>query len=463
MGSGMTFFDTLLADQVLRGSRSPRALKAVVGYYLSESLDKTQQTANWGGEITDEMLVYAARDAAVLLPLHSQMVKALTENSLTDVAVLENEALPLLVDMELAGVPICQEKWRELTENARITCARLEDELNRVVGKAVNWKSPKQIIAVLRESGISVESTSEEELSAHRENEIISLLFKYREQSKYVTTYGDKFLHHVCTKTGRVHPDFRQIGADSGRMACSAPNMQNIPRNREYRAAIAPKVGRVLIKADYSQIELRIAAELSKDARLIEAYKSGEDIHTLTAKLILGKETPTKEDRQAAKAINFGLLYGMGAPRLKEYAMNTYGVELTDEEAAMFRSRFFATYAGLRRWHKTQPDGVRTVKTFAGRKRFGVERFTEKLNTPVQGTGADGLKAALGILWRDREKFPTARPVLVVHDEIVMECEASDAERVATWLEDCMKRGMYRFVKMVPVEVEVTIAETWAK
>ena len=462
-GKNVTFFDTLLADQVLRGSRSPRALKAVVGHYLGEIIDKTQQAAEWGDAVTPEMLAYAARDAAILLPLHDRISTLLAKDSLAEVVALENEALPFVVHMELAGVSVYANKWRELTEAARIECSNLEAELNHAAGRTVNWRSPKQIITVLKEQGVAVKSTSEDVLSAYSDHELVSVLLKYREQSKYVSTYGEKFLQHIHESTGRIHPDFRQIGADSGRMACSSPNMQNIPRNRDYRACVAPMDGKVLVKADYSQVELRIAAEISGDARLIEAYQAGEDIHSLTARLILGKETPTKEDRQAAKAINFGLLYGMGAPRLKEYAKNTYGVILTDEEALTFRSKFFATYQGLRKWHRAQPDGVRTVKTLAGRKRFEVERFTEKLNTPVQGTGADGLKAALGILWKEREKFPTARPVLVVHDEIVMECDATDAERVAAWLEDCMKRGMERYVKSLPVGVEVTIAETWAK
>jgi|GEM_PF-462654 DNA polymerase-1 len=463
IGDSVSFFDTLLADQVLRGSRIPRTLKVVVEEYLGTILDKTEQTAQWGGKLTPEMLTYAAQDAAIMLPLHECISTLLAANSLSEVATLENEALPFIVQLELAGVPIQSNQWQALTKGAKTECTKLEAELNGIAGKAINWNSPKQITAVLKDQGVVVASTKESALSAHSGHVLVSTLLKYREQSKYLTTYGEKFLRHVHKATGRIHPNFRQIGADSGRMACSAPNMQNIPRKREYRACVAPKDGRVLVKADYSQIELRIAAEISGDKRLIEAYKAGQDIHTLTAQLIMGKGTPTKEDRQAAKAINFGLIYGMGAPRLKDYAKNTYGVVLTDTEAVTFRNKFFAAYQGLRKWHLSQPEGVRTMKTLSGRKRFKVERFTEKLNTPVQGTGADGLKAALGLLWQERTKFPTAQPVLVVHDEVVMECDAADAPLVGDWLKDCMKRGMERFVKTMPVEVEVTIAPTWAK
>ena len=462
-GDKITFFDTQLADQILRGSGVYRSLEAVAKEYLGVILDKTYQKARWGEALTPEMLAYAAKDAAILLPLLDRTCILLAEQSLLEVIALENEALPFMAQLELTGVPIQSKAWRALTEGAKAECDRLEVELNQIAGKVVNWRSPQQITAVLKEQGLVVESTSEAALRPHSGHILVGTLLKYREQSKYLSTYGEEFLEHINKVTRRIHPSFHQIGADSGRMSCSDPNMQNIPRNREYRACIAPREGRVLVKADYSQIELRIAAEISGDKRLIEAYKAGSDIHSLTAQLIIGKENPTKEDRQAAKAINFGLLYGMGAPRLKEYARNTYGVELTDDEALRFKRKFFDTYQGLRSWHRSQTDGVETTKTLSGRKRFNVERFTEKLNTPVQGTGADGLKAAFSILWKERAKFPTAQPVLVVHDEVIVECDLADAELVADWLKGSMIRGMGRFVKTVPVEVEVTVSPTWAK
>ena len=141
-------------------------------------------------------------------------------------------------------------------------------------------------------------------------------------------------------------PSYRLIGAASGRMACSTPNLQNIPRDPAYRRCIRPAAGRVLVKADYSQIELRIAAQVSGDTAMQEAFRAGEDLHTTTARAVLGRE-PTKDDRQLAKALNFGLLYGMGAERLRIYAQDEYGVTLSEAEAARFRQRFFQTYPGL--------------------------------------------------------------------------------------------------------------------
>src|SRR5262249_46923260 len=154
------------------------------------------------------------------------------------------------------------------------------------------------------------------------------------------------------------------------------------------------------------------------DERMVEAYRRGEDLHTLTARALLGKAEVTKSDRQLAKAVNFGLLYGMGAPAFARYARSNFGVALTEDEAATHRNKFFQTYPGLRRWHRSIRDGFVATRTLAGRRRLSVEKFTEKLNTPVQGTGADGLKQAMSLLWQRRAECPGAVPVLFVHDEL---------------------------------------------
>jgi DNA polymerase I len=197
---------------------------------------------------------------------------------------------------------------------------------------------------------------------------------------------------------------------------------------------------------------------------MIEAYRKGDDLHALTARNILGKADVTRADRQLAKAVNFGLLYGMGARGFRAYARSHYGVSLTERQAEGYRSAFFAAYPALRRWHqavgRSGDRGVET-RTVAGRRCVGVRRFNEKLNLPVQGTGADGLKAALALLWERRGECPGAAPVLVVHDEIVVECGEADADRAAAWLKRAMLDGMAPLVEPVPVEVEVTVAPTW--
>jgi DNA polymerase-1 len=247
-------------------------------------------------------------------------------------------------------------------------------------------------------------------------------------------------------------------------MTCSKPNLQNLPRDPRYRRCFLAPPGRVLVKADYSQIELRIAARIANEPAMIDAYARGEDLHTLTARMILGKADVSKADRQLAKAVNFGLLYGMGAKRFRRYARTTFDVALTPAEAEHYRAAFFEHYPGLRRWHaraaRTQKQPIDT-RTRAGRRRLGVWRFTEKLNTPVQGSGADGLKRALALLWRRWTECPGAVPVLAVHDEIVVECDASQADTAAAWLKQAMLDGMAPLAAPVGVEVEVSIAPAW--
>jgi DNA polymerase-1 len=261
-----------------------------------------------------------------------------------------------------------------------------------------------------------------------------------------------------------VYAGWRQLGANSGRMACTAPNLQNLPRDVRYRRCFVAPPGRVLVKADYSQIELRIAAQVAGEDRMIAAYRRGDDLHTLTARTLLGTTDVTKADRQLAKAVNFGLLYGMGARGFRRYARSHCGVELTEDQAEQYRRAFFTAYPALRRWHntvgRTQDRPIET-RTLAGRRCRNVARFTEKLNLGVQGTGADGLKAALALLWVRRAECPGAVPVLAVHDEIVVECDAGTADAAAGWLKQAMLDGMAPLVAPVPVEVEVSVAPAW--
>jgi DNA polymerase-1 len=222
--------------------------------------------------------------------------------------------------------------------------------------------------------------------------------------------------------------------------------------------------GRVLVKADYSQIELRIAAKVSGDKALLDAYRRGEDLHTLTARTVLGIADVTPRHRQLAKALNFGLLYGMGARGFRLYARSEFGLVLTEDEARRYRNGFFQSYLGLAAWHRRAgQSGDRAIetRTVAGRRRLGVQRFTEKLNTPVQGTGADGLKLALALLWERRDQCPGAFPELAVHDEIVVEADADQADATAAWLKQAMTDAMAPLIDPVPVEVEIKTARTW--
>jgi DNA polymerase I len=216
--------------------------------------------------------------------------------------------------------------------------------------------------------------------------------------------------------------------------------------------------------------ELRIAAKISGDTEMLAAYAEGRDLHTLTAQSLTSREEISKDDRKLAKAVNFGLLYGMGAKGLQSYALKSYGIEMSDTEARVYRRRFFETYPRLKRWHEQERRAWRRgdteTRTLTGRQRMDVQRLTDRLNVPVQGAGADGLKLALALLWERRDECPGAVPVLVCRDEVVVECEAERAADAKAWLEKAMIEGMKAVLNgtdevHVPVEVEARIARSW--
>src|SRR5215207_9082218 len=200
------------------------------------------------------------------------------------------------------------------------------------------------------------------------------------------------------------------------------------------------------------------------------AYAEGRDLHTLTARDLTSCEDVSKDERKLAKAVNFGLLYGMGATGLQSYALKSYGVEMRSQEASLYRRRFFETYPGLRGWHERERRawlrGETETRTLTGRCRMDVQKLTDRLNAPVQGSGADGLKLALALLWEGRGECPGAVPVLVCHDEVVVECNAEQAADTEAWLKKAMSEGMEAILDStdevdVPVEFEARIARSW--
>jgi DNA polymerase-1 len=301
-------------------------------------------------------------------------------------------------------------------------------------------------------------------------HDFIATLRDYRRAAKLASTYGASWLKNGYHQNNRTYASWRQLRAATGRMACDHPNLQNIPRSGPLRSYIRPPDGRVLVIADYSQIELRIAAKISGDQEMLSAYTEGRDLHTLTAQSLTGRKDISKDDRKLAKAVNFGLLYGMGTKGLQSYAFKSYGVEMSLEVATLYRRRFFETYPSLKEWHDNErrawQRGETETRTLTGRRRTDVQRLTDRLNAPVQGTAADGLKVALALLWERRSECPWAVPVLVCHDEIVVECEAEQAAETKAWLEAAMTEGMDAVMNgtggaRVPVEVEARIARSW--
>ncbi len=474
-------FCTLLASKLIAKGRPARhSLAEVTRRFLGTSLDKKLQKSDWSGPLSEAQVQYAATDAEILIPLHREMAPRLETEKLNKVSQLEFRTVLPVAAMELKGVFVDRQQLDSLEKTLTGECEALEgrvlEELhsgNDLPGmNTLNLNAPEQVKLALQDRGIKVLDTSDTNLRPLIEQyPFIADLLAYRHKTKIINTSLRALKEHILPETGRVHPHYHQIASASGRFACSEPNIQQVPREKEVRSCIKPEPGYLYIIADYSQVELRVAAGLSKDAIMLDAYAKGGDLHALTAALTMDKplEKVTREERQAAKAINFGLIYAMGPRGLQQSARSSYGVEMTPVAATLFRDRFFDHYQGIRRWQRQMEQQARRrlyVRTAAGRIRSyrGEDmRVTELLNIPVQGTAAEGLKSALCIFWdRIKARELDARVVAIIHDEIIVEARKEEAEMAKTILVESMIDGIRWLVPEVPFEAEAVIGESWA-
>lgn len=290
---------------------------------------------------------------------------------------------------------------------------------------------------------------------------------------KLISTYGYWAREYI--RGGRIHALLHPLATDSGRFACSDPNLQQVPSEHTapgLRHCFVPPAGYGLVIADYAQIELRVAAHLAPCAALRRVFLEGRDPHRATAATITGKseDATTPRERQLAKAVNFGFLFGMGAQRFRDYARTSYGVELDDREARRAKEAFFATFPGIARWHRNVAHLERggqsvVVRTVLGRrKRFVAGRFSfnAALNIPVQGTAAEGFKRAMVALHEHLPKLG-ARGVLCVHDEYLAESPVESLEDVRRCVETQMRETMASVVTSVPIVVTAHPARSWAE
>ncbi len=463
------FFDTMLAEQVLDSGvhRKGFELADLADRYLGIELSKDLQKSDWSKELTEAQLRYAALDVAVLLEIYREQVKALRDTDLTQVVELECECLPSVIGMELRGMRLDLDKWEKLTVEVTEKKQEIQQELQVELGAGINPNSPKQLLSALRLLGISVDSTKRDELSRHAQDyPVIGRILEYRKYDKSLSSFLEKLPEKSHPVTHRIHPEYRQIGTRTGRFSCNNPNLQQIPRDVALRECFIPEEGHRLIFGDYSQIELLVTAEISEDERMIEAFRRGEDLHRFTASLITGEniEDITSEERQLAKALNFGLLFGMGARGFRAYALQNYGVAMSEREAEKFRSKFFKSYQGLKSWQNRQKNTAMETRTLVGRRRILEKppQFTEKCNTPIQGTAADILKRALGLLYQ-KLKNTGIQIIAVVHDEIILETPEEKAEEAAAILKSTMEEAGSLLLKKVPVVAEVRVAKDWGE
>ena len=469
-------FDTMIAAQLLQaGLQRAASLHAIVKTYLGKELPKEEQKSDWSGELSQSQLMYAANDAAVLLPLRDVLKKRLKQAKLVEVAKLEFDCIPALVETELAGILLDQRQWesycqiidQSIDKHQAILIDRFKD-FKTGKGDPINLKSTQQLQEALAEIGIKVNSTSKDTLEPLSDNPVVADLLAYKKWQSQKSKYAEKISQAVNLATRRIHADYHQLGADTGRLSCSNPPLQQIPRSVEVRQCFIPEPNCKFVIADYSQIELRVAARISGDERMIQAYREGKDLHKLTASLMT--ETPleevTDEDRQRAKAINFGLLFAMGAKGLQDYAKNAYGVNMSSEEASEFKEKFFQSYPGFAKWFQGNKNNkTRELRTLSGRRRLCNGRqaasLPQALNAPIQGSAADTAKTAFGRL-PNALQGTQAKVVGFIHDEFIVETPEENAEAVLSIVVKTMEEAGQRYLKDVPVVVEAVIADSWA-
>ena len=490
-------FDTMLAEFIVDPSSRHLGLKNLSSIRLGEEMTHIEELIGKGKKqismadvAIESVAPYAAADAETTLRLMPIMQKELERvNGTKLLAEIDMPLTPILADMEMTGALIDTKFFSELSVELAKRLAEIEKEIFQLAGKTFNINSPQQLSDVLfnhlrleppdkgRKTATGFYSTSADVLEALRDKHpILEWILENRELSKLKSTYVDALPAAMDPATGRVHTSYSQIGAVTGRLSSNNPNLQNIPirtdTGRRVRNGFIADKGNVLLSVDYSQIEIRIVAHMAKDEAMLKAFRAGEDIHSTTAAAILDVELDkvTKEMRRHAKAINFGLIYGMSAFGL------TRTTDLTLAEAEDFVKAYFTKFPGVKKYldgMRRQAAEIGYVETLLGRKRYfpalqgkiNVQMKNreerEAINAPIQGTAADIMKLAM-------LKIPSAlkaaglkgKMLLQVHDELVLECPKNETQKTAQVVQDTMANA---YPMSIPLETEARAGVNWGE
>lgn len=455
---------------LVRNYTSIKALHQVCTYDVQRDVSLTELTRKLLGfewiraaEMPEDIL---KESALALCHLYHLLLRTMEELYLEQVWYREEACLPALVRLQQDGIQFdfsgwsvvleqYEEKKKALVSKIRETCRMPEMDI----------QSPAQLQAALYQQGAQVALVSEKNLERFSgEIPIVADVLKYMKLQKQLNIFGPRLLTYV-EADGRMRGQWHLIGSNTGRMSCTAPNLQGMPRDAKAYFRAAP--GHTFVMGDYSQIELRVVAQMSGEATMIESFMRGEDLHVKTAAAILSKAEcdVTETERQIAKAANFGLIYGMTATGLQRRVGGAYGIEITWQQARRFRDGFFQLYSGILRYQ----DRIlcsEEVKTLGGRcwcdETVPLKRgSTARLNYPIQATAAEGLKESLILLLPQMKE--TWKLVAVVHDEVVLEVPEHEGAAAAIVLERMMQSGMARLIKAVPIEVDVRIQPKWGR
>lgn len=525
-------FDTYLAERVLRAGFkekriSPQAnkpyfadvscsLKAVLERRLDIQVDKELQVSDWGAPDLDlEQVEYAARDVDLLPQVAALQIEELKEEDLMGVYSMESKVVRPVAMMCYRGFAVdiaklknlqseikqeLEDKTKEFVEQLD---ARLPEEaklprgaegaiaVGKKAKKEFNPSSCAQVCKAFNACGIELpfdaetkkQTLSQISLSEFNSDDPTLALFRQRVKIETKLEHITKLIDNINPVTNRIHSFYNQFGANSGRFTCTgakrtsakspkttyAVNLQQIPRSKNFRECFVASPGFKLVICDYSQMELRLLAELADIPEMQEAYNQDIDLHTLTASRMndCSIEEVTKQQRQMAKGANFGMIYGIGYAKFKTYAAASFGLMLSLSESKVTHAKFHASYPRLRQWHRERgaltQDGWCYTRTAMGRRRllsYDDAKMTVSANTLIQGSGADILKVALGEL--NPYVNDDVRLVAVVHDEIVLEVKEELADEWQHKLSDIMVKAGDTVFKKTRLVAEAGIGDDWS-
>jgi len=485
-------FDTMLASYLLNPSKRAHNLDQIALDFLDHKTITYEQVAGKGKNAlmfsrvpVDKAIPYACEDADITLMARDVLVPGLKELGLEELMeTVEMPLVPVLMRMEMRGTGVDVDRLHELSKSFEQELDALEGSIHGVAGEVFNINSPQQLGRILFEKlQLPVQkktkkktgySTDVNVLTALAEyHELPALILKHRTLAKLKSTYADALIDLVNPDTGRIHTSYNQTVAATGRLSSSDPNLQNIPirteEGRKIRQAFIPRKGWKLLSADYSQVELRILAHCSADEILIEAFRENEDIHTRTACEVFQVEPAsiTAELRRQAKAINFGIIYGMSAFGLSRQ------LDISNKMAKTYIDHYFARYQGVKRFmDQTIADARKTrrTSTLLGRIRLlpdiesrnvMVRQAAERtaINTPIQGSAADLIKVAM--IQVDQaltEKNLSSAMLMTVHDELVFEVPPDELKTVTQLVKEIME-GVWEL--KVPLKVNIATGKNW--
>ena len=521
-------YDTMLAEAILNaGTRRPYfTLEELVEKYTDYVMDKEvrKQFINFPDDMpfTESMLVYSALDVKVLPDIVSGQMEKINKTCQDKVLELENNLLPVVCQMELDGIRLDAESWLAVeakeVEKRMVMAQELKDVIAEhainsdakngleladkfcipVTGKArraaleqvtdislmkswfvenFNLKSNKQMLTMFHYLGIKVPDTDKKTLKKkYSQNEVVQRLLSLREADKLIDTYGKNVVALISPVTGKIHTEYSSLGTATGRFSSSNPNLQNVPVLGGRRECFIPDDGFSFAIVDYSQQEYRLAGAVSGEPRIIEAYKSGSDMHTATAKILYGKEEVTKQERNRGKTVNFAILYGS-----TEYGLRD-NLGISEKEASEIIKQFWKGYPVLDEFMNAVGNLILEKgysSTPLGRRRYNLQKPTfmnsyeflkwqsrvlrEGKNHVIQGGGADILKIAMLEMSRNNPFGRNFRLLLQIHDELLVMVHDSIKEDALEYIKKIMVDVEQEFLGDIPAEVEGGLYKKWSK